>query len=103
MGALLTPADGIRSWVQEFRASSLGSFQLNLWIPGPEPQRDPEAEERVRIFLEAWGPAVPTSAGDTTLPDFDSQCEAFLEMTPTAVSSIMGVFPAGFVKRLRTA
>jgi nitronate monooxygenase len=101
MGALLTPADGIRSWVQEFRAGSGGPFQLNVWIPDPKPVRDPAAEERVRKFLEAWGPAVPASAADVILPDFNSQCEAFLEVTPTAVSSIMGVFSAGYVKRLK--
>ena len=48
MGAVLTPADGIRSWVEEFRTSSRGSFQLNVWIPDPKPVRDPAAEERVR-------------------------------------------------------
>jgi len=101
MGALLSPADGIRSWVQEFRANGLGSFQLNVWIPDPKPVRDPAVEELVRKFLEEWGPAVPASAGNVILPDFNSQCEAFLEMTPTAVSSIMGVFSAGFVKRLK--
>src|SRR5262245_6346982 len=50
MGALLTPADGIRSWVQEFRSNSRGSFQLNLWIPDPPVKRDHEAEARVRTF-----------------------------------------------------
>jgi nitronate monooxygenase len=63
--------------------------------------RDPAAEERVRKFLEAWGPVVPATAADVILPDFNSQCETFLEVTPTAVSSIMGVFSAGFVKRLK--
>ena len=32
MGALLTPAPGIRDWVDEFRAGSRGAFQLNLWM-----------------------------------------------------------------------
>ena len=47
------------------------------------------------------GPPVPTSAGDAVPPDFDAQCEAFPEAVPTAVSSIMGVFPAAFVRRLK--
>ena len=101
MGALLTPPDGIRSWVDEFRAHSNGPFQINLWIPERPPQRDPDAEGRVRKFLEAWGPPVPASAGDVTLPDFEAQCEVLLELAPTAVSSIMGVFPAPFVNRLK--
>jgi nitronate monooxygenase len=101
MGALVTPPAGIRAWVREFRSQSRGPFQLNLWIPDPEPRRDPEVEERIRKFLEAWGPPVPPSAGDSALPDFDAQCETFLDLEPTAVSSIMGVFPASFVSRLK--
>jgi nitronate monooxygenase len=101
MGALITPPAGIRSWVQEFRSSGNGPFQLNLWIPDPKPTRDPASEERVRKFLETWGPPVPVSAGDTVPPDFDAQCETLLEVGPTAVSSIMGVFPASFVTRLK--
>jgi nitronate monooxygenase len=101
MGALMTPPAGIRDWVQEFRANSRGPVQLNLWIPDPPAARDAEAETRLRNFLAQWGPAVPASAGDTRLPDFAAQCEAFLELAPTAVSSIMGVFPSAFVARLK--
>lgn len=109
MGALLTPPAGIRAWADEFRAESNGPFQLNVWIPDPPQKRDVSAEARIRQFLEAWGPAVPESAGDITPPDFEAQCEAFLEIAPRAVSSIMGVFPAAimgvfpaaFVSRLK--
>jgi nitronate monooxygenase len=101
MGALLTKPDGIRSWAQEFRSQSAGSFQMNVWIPDPKPHRDPEAEARIHKFLEGWGPPVPPSSGEVSLPDFVAQCEVFLEVAPTAVSSIMGVFPAPFVKRLK--
>jgi nitronate monooxygenase len=101
MGALMTLPAGIRSWVEEFRSKSSGPFQLNIWIPDPKPRRDPDAEERVRKFLEAWGPSVPMSAGDAAPLDFEAQCETFLELAPTAVSSIMGVFPAAFVRRLK--
>jgi nitronate monooxygenase len=55
----------------------------------------------VRSFLASWGPEVSPDAGDTTLPDFRLQCEAFLEARPTAVSSIMGLFPPDFVARLK--
>jgi nitronate monooxygenase len=101
MGALLTPPEGIRAWVEEFRAQSSGPFQLNVWIPDPKPRRDPDAEAKVRLFLERWGPHVPSSAGDVGLPNFDAQCEAFLDLRPAAVSSIMGVFPEKFVTRLK--
>jgi nitronate monooxygenase len=101
MGALMTPPQGIRSWVQEFRSQSSGSFQLNTWIPDPKPRRDSDAEARARKFLEAWGPPVSLSAGDAALPDFDAQCETFLELAPKAVSSIMGIFPDAFVRRLK--
>ena len=101
MGAVLTPPAGIHTWMRDFRSNSSGPVQLNVWIPDTKPRRDPDAEGRVRKFLEAWGPPVPASAGDVALPDFDAQCQALLELAPTAVSSIMGVLPAAFVSRLK--
>lgn len=103
MGGLLSPPAAIREWAAEFRAGSRGPFQLNLWIPDPPPRRDAEAEARVRAFLASFGPEVLASAGDSSLPDFGAQCEALLEARPTAVSSIMGVFPPRFVERARSA
>jgi nitronate monooxygenase len=101
MGALLHKPDGIREWVREFRASSRGPLQLNTWVPDPPPQRDPLAEARIRAFMANWGPEVPSSAGDVSRPDFLEQCETFLDVAPTAVSSIMGLFPEPFVARAK--
>ena len=101
MGALMYTPAGIRDWVREFRAQSTGPLQLNTWIPDPAPHRDPAAEARVREFLASWGPDVPAGAGDATRPDFAEQCEAMLEAAPTAVSSIMGLFPESFVARAK--
>ena len=101
MGALLNNADGIRRWVAEFRAGSSGPFQLNTWIPDPAPRRDADAEARTRAFLAGWGPPVPPEAGDVTRPGIDEQCEAFLEASPAAVSSIMGLFLPEFVARFK--
>jgi nitronate monooxygenase len=102
IGALMYTPDGIREWVNEFRANSKGPLQLNTWIPDPSPVRDAAAEARVREFLKAWGPDVSAAAGDVTRPDFGEQCETFLELAPTAVSSIMGVLPAPFVARMKS-
>src|SRR5579863_5034635 len=101
LGALMSKPDAIRAWVQEFRSKSSGPLQLNTWIPDPAPSRDAGAEARMRAFLAAWGPAVPTTAGDAVPPDFCAQCEAFLELQPTAVSSIMGLFPPALVTRFK--
>ena len=101
MGALVTPPDGIRAWVRDFRAQSSGPFQVNLWIPDPPARRDAREEDAMRRFLEQWGPPVPASAGDVARPDFDAQCEALLEAQPAVVSSIMGVFPEPFVARMK--
>jgi nitronate monooxygenase len=101
MGALLMSPAEIEGWVGDFRHQSNGAFQLNLWIPDPPPVRDRAAETRVREFLGQWGPAVKEPAGDGGLPDFSSQCEALIAAAPTAVSSIMGVFPAPFVTALK--
>jgi len=101
MGALMTKPAGIREWVREFRAASGGPFQLNTWVPDPPPRRDEEAEARVRSFLASWGPEVPSEAGDSVPPDFKEQCETFLDLEPPVVSSIMGLFPPEFVRRLK--
>ncbi len=101
MGALMSTPAGIRAWAREVRSRSKGAFQMNTWIPDPAPLRDSHAEARTREFLAHWGPAVPESAGDIKLQDVGAQCEAFLEVAPAAVSSIMGVFPGAYVQRLK--
>jgi len=101
MGALMYQPAGIRDWVGEFRAKSNGPLQINTWIPDPPPVRNADAEARVREFLKAWGPEVAAAAGDAARPDFGEQCETLIELAPTAVSSIMGVYPASFVSRAK--
>jgi nitronate monooxygenase len=101
LGALLTDPAGIETWAEVFRAGSNRSFQLNLWIPGSPPERSREQEDRLRAFLENWGPAVVPEAADFAPPDFAAQCEAFLKASPRVVSSIMGVYPASFVAALK--
>jgi nitronate monooxygenase len=100
-GALLSAPDAIAGWTRQFRDQSNGGFQINLWIPDPHPARDAEHERRVCEFLGNWGPAVPPEAGDAVPPDFAAQCEAMLTAAPRVVSSIMGLFPEEFVKRLK--
>jgi nitronate monooxygenase len=100
-GALMMKPDEIRSWSTEFRASSRGEFQLNLWIPSAAPVRDLDLEERQREFLAKWGPSVPAQAGDRVLPDFEAQCQAMLEVRPKVISSIMGVYPPPFIAELK--
>ena len=96
LGALTSDPAAIAAWVAGFRAQSNGAFQINLWVPDPPPTRDPAAEGRVRDFLGQWGPPVPEAAGDAVPLDFAIQCEALLAAAPPVVSSIMGLFPAGF-------
>jgi len=100
-GALpMQPAE-IAAWAAEVRLGSDGPFQFNLWIPDPAPPRDAAKEREMRDFLAAWGPVVAETAGDAALVDFSAQCEAVLEAAPAAVSSVMGLYPANFVKRLK--
>lgn len=101
LGALLTDPAGIDAWAQAFRAGSDGPFQLNLWIPGLQPARDREAEDRVRTFLGHWGPAVLPDAGDAAPLDFGAQCAALVDAGPKVVSSIMGLFPPAYVAELK--
>jgi nitronate monooxygenase len=99
-GLLMQPA-AIKAWAAEVRAGTNGGFQFNLWTPDPPPTRDAAAEAAVRTFLGTWGPDVPPEAGDVTPPDFAAQCEAMLEAGPPVISSIMGVYPAEFVARMK--
>jgi nitronate monooxygenase len=102
-GAVAMQPAAIRAWASEFRAGCPdGSFQLNLWIPEGAPRRDAQVEAAMREFLGRWGPAVAADAGDYSRPDFTAQCEALLEAEPAAISSIMGLYPAAFVERMKT-
>lgn len=101
MGALLMEPPAIADWVARYRATTAAPLQLNLWVPDPPPQRDAEHEARLRDFLARFGPAVPAAAGDAVPPDFTAQCQALLAARPAAVSSIMGLFPPGFVSQLK--
>ncbi|MDO9074710.1 MAG: nitronate monooxygenase [Rubrivivax sp.] len=103
LGALLFDGPQIVDWVARFRAVGGGPLQVNLWVPEPAPLRDAALETALREFLARHGPPVPPAAADTPLQDFDAQCEALLAARPTAVSSIMGLFPAAFVQRVKEA
>lgn len=100
-GVLLMNPEAIKAWAQEVRAGSNGAFQLNTWIPDPPPVRDPDHETKVRAFLAQWGPEVAPEAGDAALVDFAAQCDAMLDAGPAIISSIMGLFPAPFVARMK--
>ena len=100
-GALLMKPDAIRAWAADVRSQTNGSFQINLWIPDPPPERDPAREAMVREFLGQWGPVVAAEAANVTPIDFAEQCEAMLEVGPAIVSSIMGVYPPAIVELIK--
>ncbi len=104
-GALLDSPERIADWVSAFRdGDAARALQMNLWIPDPPPARDAAHEAELRRFLAGFGPEVPSDAYErTSSVDFDAQCEALLAARPTAVSSIMGLYPADFVDRLKAA
>jgi nitronate monooxygenase len=94
--------NAILDWATQVRKGSNGIFQLNLWVPDPQPARNQEHEKKVRAFLAQWGPEVPQDAGDAVPPDFKAQCEALLNAAPPIVSSVMGLFPPEFVSTLKS-
>lgn len=102
-GAVAMQPAAIRTWASEFRAGCRdGSFQANLWIPeAVPPVRDAAVEDAMRAFLGQWGPTVAADAAEYSRPDFTAQCEALLEVAPAAISSIMGLYPAAFIERMR--
>jgi nitronate monooxygenase len=103
LGALLMQPEEIATWCSEVRAAGSGRFQVNLWIPDPPPSRDSAQEARWRDFLRAWGPEVAIEAADGKPPEFHLQCDALIAARPLAASSIMGLYPAAVVSRLKEA
>ena len=101
-GALLLSPDEIKQWASDFRSEVNGQFQMNLWIPDAATEPNPEHENQLRTFLSDWGPEFTAEAARETPPDFQSQCEALLEVAPPVVSSIMGLFEARFVEQLKS-
>lgn len=100
-GALLMNADGIDSWVSKLRATSNGAFQLNTWIPDPEPSIDPDHEHSLKAFLSQWGPDVADFETHMAMPSFDDQCAAMLAASPRVISSIMGLYPPAMVDAMK--
>lgn len=103
MGAVLSTPEQIGQWMDAFRAQSQGPAQINLWVPDPAPLRDAAAEAATRDFLGQWGPQVPVTAGDAGPADFDAQFDALIQARPAVASTIMGVFSAAQVQRLKAA
>lgn len=102
-GTLLMQPDAIAKWAGDVRQNTNGAFQLNIWIPDPEPERNLENETAVREFLSQWGPEVPPEAGDAKPIDFEAQCDAMIDAGPHVISSIMGLYPDDIVERIKTA
>lgn len=100
-GALLMSPEEISDWAHEVRSQSNGTFQMNLWIPDPEPVRNAAHEAAVRSFLSGWGPEVPAEAAEVALQDFAAQCDALIAAGPRVVSSIMGVYPPDLIARMK--
>jgi nitronate monooxygenase len=100
-GVLLMQPAEILVWADTFRAHSPGAFQLNLWVPDPAPARNADNEAAIRAFLAAWGPPVAAQAADAEPLDFAAQCEAMLQAAPPVISSVMGLYPAEFVERMK--
>ena len=99
-GALLMKPEAIRAWASEVRAGTNGGFQLNLSIPDPPPTRDAAAEAEC---APSWrrGDRKYVEAGDVRPLDFSAQCEAMLEVAPSIISSIMGLYTPEFVERMK--
>lgn len=95
-GVLLDDPGAISRWVEQFRKGSQGALQLNIWVPDP-PDDDAQRIEAARAFLAHFGMPGPPSGSP---PSFDDQCETMVAAHPTAITSIMGVFEAAYVRRL---
>ena len=54
-GALFMGAEEIQTWVHSMRSKSNGVFQLNTWIPDPDPIRDTGSEKKLVNSLRSGG------------------------------------------------
>jgi len=102
-GALLMTPEMMKQWASDFRKETEGPFQMNLWIPDAAPQRDPEHETELRQFLKLWGPEIDAESANDASPCFQAQREALLDIAPPVISSIMGLFDAPFVTRMKAS
>ncbi len=101
-GALLMDGSAIADWASLFRLSSGGAFQINTWIPDPEPTFRAADLDRTGAFLAAHGVEMGAVA-HSGLPDFDAQCDAIIAACPAVASSIMGLYPPDVVARMHAA
>lgn len=103
-GALMSSPQQIRAWAAEFRGRSNGAFQVNLWMPDPDPPRDAAHEAKVRQTLEHLaGTAIPDPGPGPFVADFAQQVAALVEARPPIASAMMGVFPPEAADRLAAA
>lgn len=123
-GALLMSPGKIGSWVDDVRDGTDGTdgkFQLNTWVPDPEPMRDAEHELSLKRYLRQWEMDMGASADSVewgagqgngsssahpqpiklATEDFAAQCKAMIEARPAAISSIMGLYPAEMVLEMK--
>ncbi|MGA1066340.1 MAG: nitronate monooxygenase, partial [Alphaproteobacteria bacterium] len=63
-GPLLMSPEAIIKWASDVRGKTNGTFQINLWVPDPAPNRDLINEAAVRQFLGNWGPEVLPEAAE---------------------------------------
>jgi nitronate monooxygenase len=103
-GALQYSPQQIADWAREFRTRSSGAFQINIWIPENSKLDPRERRDRVcaasQFLIQQFG--APPELGELDQPSliFANQCMAMLAAQPTAISSIMGLFPREFVTSL---
>ena len=86
------PPAAIQAWAER-SARTTGRFQLNLWIPDPPPARDPHAERAVREFLAGGDPRSPPRPATRRRPTSPPSATRMSSAQPTAMSSIMGLYP----------
>jgi len=103
-GALRDSPQQIAEWARQFRAKSNGAFQLNIWIPDSsklDPQQRQARVDAACQFLRRFGTPPETDEPGQPALIFAEQCRAMLAAQPTAMSSIMGLFPREVVTCMR--
>ena len=100
-GALLLKPEAIKAWAAK---CARGRTAASSSISGFPIRRRPATRRRRTDCAPSWRTGDRKSRPRRAMRrplDFSAQCEAMLEVAPSIISSIMGLYPPEFVERMK--
>ncbi|MBB1246528.1 nitronate monooxygenase [Streptomyces durbertensis] len=106
-GAHVLAPEAVTELVAELRRATDRPFAVNLWVPQPGEDQQPDQQElnrhvaRLRPYYDELGIAPPDIADLGAPPRFADQLDALLAAAPPAISLVMGPPPRHAVAEAR--